>query len=246
MSTCIAPDWGTDKEREHASRILADFLFVLAGAGAEKTEGPNAGGAGDLLNWSLNELIPKGQPELAPDRATLLETVPFRNGRARCARSLKCCGVCTHQCTQRCIQDCLTRIYMWSRIPEESQSLAVKMLLIQARAWAQEFRNIQAGNSKNTVDDVCASISWTVGDIISRKANRDVREYMEAAGMRPEDNPYKLDYGPQFEMEVNERTQKLRKKVNKETGMYVVLEWPKSGMCPFCLPDSTINRRYQG
>lgn len=197
-----------------------------------------------LLDWSLNSLAPGTEEAATPTPEELLEVIPFRNVREKCSRSFRCCGVCTHQCTQRCLQDCLTRMYMWARIPEESQPLAVRMLLIQADAWKTELLKIAAGGSPNSYDDICASISWTVGDIISRKANREVRAYMDNAEMRPEENPYKIDYGPLYEMEVNPKTQKLRKKVDKDTGRYVILEWPKSGMCPFCLPNATYNRRY--
>lgn len=223
-------------------------LQVRLSTESEATKGTTYNG---LLDWSLNSLAPGPSDPFATDASTptptpeeLLEVIPFRNVREKCSRSFRCCGVCTHQCTQRCLQDCLTRMYMWARIPEESQPLAVRMLMIQADAWKSELLKIAAGDSPNSYDDICASISWTVGDIISRKANREVRAYMADAEMRPEENPYKLDYGPLYEMEVNPKTQKLRKKVDKTTGRYVILEWPQSGMCPFCLPNATYNRRY--
>lgn len=234
MSFCNAPRYpeseSNAQEQAKAERILARFLNSLATVSEPDYNG--------LLDWSLNSLAQTPTPE------ELLEVIPFRNVREKCSRSFRCCGMCTHQCTQRCLQDCLTRMYMWARIPEESQPLAVRMLMIQADAWRAELLKVAAGESLNSYDDICASISWTVGDIISRKSNREVRSYMSDAEMRPEENPYKLDYGPLYEMEVNPKTQKLRKRVDKSTGRYIILEWPQSGMCPFCLPNATYNRRY--
>lgn len=185
-----------------------------------------------LLNWSLNDLIPKGQPELAPPKEELLTTIPFRNSRERCNVSLRCCGVCTRRCRQRCIQDCLTRMYMWARIPEESQSLAVKMIIRQADAWAQSLRSAKGCD----VNAICEDISWVVGDMIGRAHNTEVAAYMKENGLRSYQNPLKMDYSPRVIEEVDEKTQRYRRKVDKQTGDILYMNWPESGMCPFCLP----------
>lgn len=231
MSICSCPtrpDNEGPKARKARINTLRVFLEHLVRR--DWKDMPNNGNG--LLNWNLNDLIPKGQPKLAPPKEELLTTVPFRNSRERCNVSLRCCGVCTRKCTQRCIQDCLTRMYMWARIPEESQSLAVKMLLRQAEDWAQSLKSTEGCN----VDALCGNISWVIGNMLSRKTNTEIENYMNENGLQVYQNPLKMDYSPRVIEEVDEETQRYKRKVDPETGDIMYMNWPESGMCPFCLP----------
>ena len=52
-----------------------------------------------------------------------------------------------------------------------------------------------------------------------------------------------LDYSPQMEYEEHFDSKKgewqIRPKVDPETGDILFLRWPKSGVCPYCLPKVT-------
>lgn len=52
-----------------------------------------------------------------------------------------------------------------------------------------------------------------------------------------------LDYSPQMEYEEHFDSKKgewmIRPKVDPETGDILFLRWPKSGVCPYCLPRVT-------
>ena len=52
-----------------------------------------------------------------------------------------------------------------------------------------------------------------------------------------------LDYSPQMEYEEHfdfkKGEWKIRPKVDPETGDILFLRWPKSGVCPYCLPKVT-------
>lgn len=179
-----------------------------------------------LLNdheWSLLSL-----QDMAAAGNTLediTQVVPFRG--APCKRSMKCCGQCTRQCSNRCIQDCLHRLYMWRKLYENTPEadrcklpLSVRMIVIQ------EFETHE-------------ELSWAVGDILSRKTNSELKEYMENASLRPEENPYKIDYAPQVEVDPSSG----KRVVDPVTGELHILEWPQSGLCPYCLPRVTVDRR---
>lgn len=155
----------------------------------------------------------------------MAKTIPFRS--VECTRTLKCCGVCTRQCHTRCVQDCLNRLYMWRRMvettPEEDREripLNIRMIV------TQEFETLY-------------DLSWVVGEIISANTNTVMKQYLQENNMHPQENPYKLDYSPTFELDP--RTG--RKAMDPETRKYKLLEWPKSGLCPWCLPRRKTERR---
>ena len=156
----------------------------------------------------------------------IMKVVPFRNDE--CTRTRRCCGVCTRRCHSRCMQDCLNRLYMWrlmvSTTPEDKVDqipLAIRLIV------KQNFETLY-------------DLSWCVGEIISRNTNATLKNYMKEHSMYPAENPYKLDYSPRFD--VDEETGK--RKVEPGSGEVKVLEWPKSGLCPFCLPKTTVDRRF--
>lgn len=157
--------------------------------------------------------------------SSILDVVPFRKGD--CTRTTKCCGVCTRKCHSRCMQDCLNRLYMWRMMvqstPEDRRDqipLAIRMIV------KQNFETLY-------------DLSWCVGEIISRNTNSTLKQYMTENNMYPSENPYKLDYSPRAD--IDEATGKI--KVDPKTGIVKYLDWPKTGLCPFCLPNSLVYRR---
>ncbi len=182
------------------------------------------------IDWELlklQKLYESQQPmEVSDFKKLLEETLPFRG--SPCNRSLKCCSVCTRQCTTRCIQDCLNRVWMW-RKQLEYQDNPTLALIVQS---------VDATNDPE-------AISWIVGDVLNAQKNSKLKEYMQNANLRPEENPYKLDYSPQYETEISPRTGKAHKKKAPGTGKYLIRPWPESGLCPYCLPQATHARRYR-
>ncbi|MGN1229200.1 MAG: hypothetical protein ACI4T5_06035 [Prevotella sp.] len=78
-----------------------------------------------------------------------------------------------------------------------------------------------------------------MSEIISRSTNSSLKEYMKNASLRPEENPYKLDYAARVEIDPDTG----RRMCNPDTGELVIAEWPKTGLCPYCLPNVTIDGR---
>ncbi|MCM1220254.1 MAG: hypothetical protein NC548_37770 [Lachnospiraceae bacterium] len=73
-------------------------------------------------------------------------------------------------------------------------------------------------------------LSWAVGEIISKATNPTLKEYSHA------EHPYKLNYEPSVELD-----ERGKKRANPLTGELSIVSWPKSGLCPFCLPNATVN-----
>lgn len=168
--------------------------------------------------WSLLELASIADNGM--DIHTILDTIPFRGGP--CNRTTRCCGCCTRKCYNRCIQDCLHRLYIWKNTPEEVLPFGAKL------AIHQKFESHR-------------HLSWVVSEVISGSSNTKLKEYMVNEHIRPEENPNKMDYSPRPEIDPNSG----KRRVNPISGELSFLEWPKSGLCPYCLPAITVDRRYK-
>lgn len=177
----------------------------------------------DTIDWSLLSLTDMARAGNSVE--DIQQVVPFRGGP--CARSLRCCGVCSRQCYHRCIQDCLHRVYMWRKLVESTPSTEREKLPLNLRMIvSQKFETLE-------------DLSWVVGEILSKNTNVALKEYMKNANISPNSNPYKIDYAPQ--VEVDPHTGK--RKCDARTGELHILAWPQTGLCPFCLPDVTIDGR---
>ena len=171
----------------------------------------------------------------------ITKQIPFRN--YGCPRStLTCCGSCTRRCDCRCPQDVLQRAYMKVApllyAPDEevlqarlrSVPLGIRYLYEEWISEEPSYLRIQA----------------QITELIDPKQNKQLRKIIEEE-YHNEDTPERQDYAPTIEYEYDEKTQSTKKKVDRDTGVVAYLEWPHSGLCPFCLPSGlTDNRRRTG
>lgn len=213
MSICNCPIVGIDGiEDSKQKQLVAGFLESLAPDGTYAKS-----------DWNLLSLV--AMAKAGNTLRTINEVIPFRGGP--CARSMRCCGVCTRQCKQRCVQDCLHRLYMWNKLVESTPSTEREKIPLNVRLIVnQKF-------------DSHEHMSWVVGEILSQSTNSNLKEYMKNESLRPEENPYKIDYAPQ--VEVDPSTGKRR--YDPSNGELLIAEWPKTGLCPHCLPNVTIDGR---
>lgn len=167
--------------------------------------------------------------------------IPFRY--KGCSRSaMSCCGSCTRMCKVRCPQDVMQRAFLFcanvlcAKTEEEKQAryktsnTAVQLLYDELTCKVPRY----------------FAIAEMVTNMISPFYNKQLeKELLEIYGN--EDSPHRLDYAPVIEYETIPGTRpeegRLRKRVNVETGEVCVLDWPRSGMCPFCLPVGLSERR---
>lgn len=170
--------------------------------------------------------------------------IPFRN--YGCPRAgLVCCGTCSRQCDCRCPQDVLQRaymkiaplLYMYYNQDAEGLHERLKRVPLGVRYLFFEWTSPEPSYYR---------IQAQVSELIDPKKNKELRKIIEEE-YHNEDTPEKLDYAPTIEYEYDQKTSTTKKKVDEKTGAVSYLEWPLSGMCPFCLPMGlTDNRRRTG
>lgn len=141
----------------------------------------------------------------------------------RCLKGLLlCCGSCSFDCKGRCPQDVINRAY----------------LLCGNIIWASdEFK-----------EERYKEASFPVQMLYQELVSEHPRYFAVYAMVREFINESaKLDYAPQIEYEEYFDPKKgewtYRKAVDSKSGEVYVLQWPSSGMCPFCLPIGLSDRR---
>lgn len=130
-----------------------------------------------------------------------------------CERHMRCCANCTRRCGHRCIQDCLNRLAMWRMAVENGNE---NIPLAVRLIVEQDFEDAE-------------HMSWCVSEILS-EANR---RYPKG------ENPNKLNYEPAAEVDL----QTGGARILPDSGIVVLLDWPASGLCPYCLPEKLIDGR---
>lgn len=163
--------------------------------------------------------------------------VPFRFNN--CPRgSMTCCGSCTRWCNQRCPQDVLFRIFL----------LCGNILCTKDEQTRKERYNVSETPLQLMYDELTSKepkyfvLAAMLTEYMRPETNVNVRRIIQDGG----DSPHKVDYAPVIEQEEIQDEEfhiQYRKKVDPQTGEACVLYWPKSGMCPFCLPEGLVDRR---
>lgn len=170
--------------------------------------------------------------------------IPFRN--YGCPRAtLTCCGSCSRKCDCRCPQDVLQRAYMKiahllfmrERGEDDALEAYLKKVPLGVRYLFEEWTSESPSYFK---------IQAQVTELIDPRKNKELRRIIKEE-YNSADTPERQDYAPAMEYEYDEKTGTTKKKVDEKTGAVSYLEWPLSGMCPFCLPMGlTDNRRRKG
>ena len=145
-----------------------------------------------------------------------LEDIPFRSDRCEYAFT-SCCGGCTVVgCPRRCPQDVIYRAY----------------LMCGNILWAQ------SEEAKAQRSPLPARMMYL--ELTSEHPRYFAVKAMVDESLRADSQ---LDYSPQMEYEEHFDSKKgewkIRPKVDPETGDILFLRWPKSGVCPYCLPKVT-------
>lgn len=210
MSLCMSPHVGDEGIESREQK-----QFVASFLKGLATSGDD---------WNLMAL--KDMYDGGNSLAEITQVVPFRGGE--CTRTRRCCGDCVRQCYTRCVQDCLHRIWVWRKMVESTPETERERIPLAVRLIVkQQFESHR-------------QLSWCVGEILSRKTNAALKEYMERAGLTNYTHPYRNDYAPTVALDPTTG----RRMVNPMTGEIRLLKWPESGLCPYCLPNVTIDRHY--
>ena len=179
---------------------------------------------------------PSAAPASPEDiRAQLLQQgIPFRQSN-KC--SMFCCCACTnYKCMHRCPQDVLHRIN----------------LICAGFSSALKYSN--SNSNSNMPQYLCRK--YIFEEFTSEHPRYFVlyatlQDYLRIRNSKfgcTGERPDKLVYSPMFETEIVTKShnkdgeQIVRKVVDPKTGYAKILNWPQSGVCPFCLPSGTLMR----
>lgn len=161
--------------------------------------------------------------------------IPFR-WRGCVYGHMVCCGSCTHKCNQRCPQDVLTRAYI----------LCANIFSARTDQEKIEYLKRASMTSQMLYAELTATTPkyFAVYEMINEWIASGAAGPVEGEIFEPKNNPYRYDYAPVIEYEaIPNILGAIRKKVDTETGEVAVMHWPRSGLCPFCLPVGLTNRR---
>lgn len=186
-----------------------------------------------LCNLANKEYM--GSPEEI--RAQLqAEGIPFRQAAMFSNCALFCCCACTdYRCKCRCPQDVFHRI-----------NLLCASLMAARRGDSVYFKELY--------DKSPLHVRYLYDELTSEHPRyfvlyETLNDYLKSRNYRrTEDRPDKLVYSPMFETEIVTKShskdgeQIVRKVVDPQTGYAKILNWPRSGVCPFCLPSGTLMR----
>lgn len=195
--------------------------------------------------YQLRNLPQTFAPHMDDDILTIRQmfmesSIPFR--AKGCSRgNMVCCCSCVRRCSSRCPQDVMNRAYLFcAHLLEMDQDNP-----LWKERWESTPVSVQLLYMELTTTKQYHVILAMVTDLINAEYNPQLQALLEKYGNT--DSPHKLDYAPQVAYtEVFNKTKGIsetKKLVDPETGAVAILNWPRSGMCPFCLPNALSDRR---
>lgn len=169
-------------------------------------------------------------------RMTIYQKVIFRT--QKCAKSgLTCCGTCSVRCRFRCPQDVLYRAKL---LAAPIMHALDKDEAYRRASTVQQMMYDELVSERPRYKVIYAMIQ----EYINPRKNKALRDsIMKDYG--GDNTPMRLDYAPvvEFETYVNQGGKEItRRKVDPSTGNILIRNWPQSGLCPYCLPTTTVDR----
>lgn len=154
-------------------------------------------------------------------RAHFYDLIPFK--LKNCVYLFKCCGDCIQFCPHRCVQDVLHRYYLWCNncylgydSPRDIQIMTKKLM-----------------DPRVTYDDLLSMMYDKISPVKNKRLAKDLKEEVY------DENPYLLNYEPITTGHISP-TGRFVKDYDPDTGLYNIIQWPDSGLCPYCSPDATM------
>lgn len=185
--------------------------------------------------------------DIVDRREYMLKQTMFRV--KKCAKSgMTCCGSCSVRCKVRCPQDVMHRAYL---IIIPIKFAGPKGSEEQKAAYAKASTMQQMMYDELTSEHPRYKVIYAMlMDYINPRHNKQLGDSIKY-DYKGYDTPMRFDYSPQIEYETYRTFAghiTTRRKVDPETGNIAIRYWPDSGLCPFCLPQTTVDRhkRYDG
>lgn len=189
--------------------------------------------------YTLGDLGAQAENSIDKSRDSLKTLLPFRIKFCKFS-GVKCCGTCTLTCNERCVQDAYTKlgIYLTSHCKKP-----FKDNIKTCDYLTQSVYNLLV-NPCATYEQLVAMVNQVIGV----RQNFQIKNRMRELGVRGQEqrrmSVWRLDYAPQPQYYEVGKTGKLMRKVDKATGKILFMDWPTTGLCPYCLPKVTVDRHY--
>ena len=152
-----------------------------------------------------------------------------------------CCGTCTYVCSERCGLDIATRIQIRLMTMKADQKRLELTMTREELIRRESALNRSIKLLVESQTSTASQFNALINQLISGYWNVENRRELRMNGNY--ENPNKLNYSPRLDYEAHPKSGKPRIKANPDTGEVVVLTWPNSGLCPFCLPTNSARHR---
>lgn len=181
---------------------------------------------------TLGNLSPLACDSIDKSRETFKTYLPFRIKFCKYS-GIKCCGTCTLSCRERCVQDIYTKLGIYL---ESHCKRPFKDNIKTCDYLTQSIYNLLT-NPCATYEQLVAMVNQVIGV----RQNSQIKNHMKEQRRM---DVWRLDYAPQPQYYEVGKTGKLMRKVDKATGKILFMDWPATGLCPYCLPKVTVDRHY--
>lgn len=152
---------------------------------------------------------------------------------------MRCCGSCIRSCGNRCVMD--------------SYNKCCQVLLHgMTSEGVLDISKLRMDNMyvKIIYDTLCNpetsyyTLTATAAAIITKETNPKVAQVLgmfDEKNVRRENHPFSYDYSPEEQTWVNPKTGKIRRTTDSN-GYIQFIDYPRSGLCAYCMPKNTIDR----
>lgn len=210
------------------SKVSADTNNYIARCAERAIEVKKTGSKDELFKGLTSLIVLKDHwaaktLDLGSARELMQKEIPFRV--SECSYMLGCCGTCTRWCNKRCVQDIMQKLYM--------KAINIYVGNVEYRDAPLESRIAYDALMDPSGD--YATLLSVINELFH------TRTYSENRREDWNTEYAKYQYAPQTEFTVDSRGRK-KAKVNPETGEVLMLRWPNSGLCPFCLPRTIYHK----
>lgn len=171
-------------------------------------------------------------------RAKLYKYFPLRPNPCPYG-SLRCCGSCIRSCGNRCAMDAYNKC---CQVLLHGMTLEGRLDVSKLHLNNLYVKIIY--DTLSNPETTYYKLVSTAASIITKETNPQVAKLLsmyENSYDNRLNHPFSYDYSPESLKWVNPKTGKIRRVVDSN-GYIQFKEYPKSGLCAYCMPRTTVDR----
>lgn len=171
-------------------------------------------------------------------RKEIYKHFPFRQNACPYG-GMRCCGSCVRVCSNRCVMDAYNKCCSVLLHGLNSQGI-----LDKSRLRLNDIHVKTVYDSLTNPELSYYVLTSTAASIITKETNSKVAKALsvyDSKLIKRENHPFSYDYSPEEQLWVNPKTGKLRRVVDNQ-GYIQFYDYPRSGLCAYCVPHITVDR----